>query len=58
MLWEKVTIAGTMCHDRKSITKEIKAVNNREEKLPMLLYDKKTPKGYGCVVHRQEKDRK
>ena len=58
MLWEKVTIAGTMCHDRKGITKEIKAVNNREEKLPMLLYDKETPKGYGWVLHRQEKDRK
>ena len=43
MLWEKVAIAGTMRHDRKGITKEIKAVNNREEKLPIFLYDKKPP---------------
>ena len=45
-LWrleKKLTIVGgTMRHDRMGITKEIKAVNNREKQSAMRVYDKDT----------------
>ena len=39
-LQKKFTIVGTMCHDRKGIPKEVKAIGNREEKSVLYVYHK------------------
>ena len=39
-LQKKFRIVGTMCHDRKRIPKEVKAIGNREEKSVLYVYHK------------------
>ena len=53
-LQEKFTIVGTMCHDRKGIPKEVKAIGNREEKLVLYVYHKEK-EHHAPFSHRQEK---
>ena len=47
---KKFTIVVTMRQDRTGITKEIKAVNNREEKLAMFVCNKEKPKLFLCLI--------
>ena len=35
---QSITIVGTMRHDRKGIPKELKMLDEREEKSPMYVY--------------------